>query len=242
MNKGSGYISLYRSIQSNFLWDDKPFARGQAWIDLLLKASYEDREIIFNGQYVKLEEGELITSTNKLADAWGWSRGKVRRFLEMLENASMVSYQTDNHKTVIKLLNFKEFQTCSKFKRTTNEQQTDNSQTANEQQTDTNNKDNKEKKDKKDNIYSSPCRHKYGEYNNVLLSDADLEKLKAEFPLDYEERIERLSCYIASTGKKYKNHLATIRNWAKKDKANPSQSKSTNATDDFMLQLQSMYE
>jgi phosphopantetheine adenylyltransferase len=55
-------------------------------------------------------------------------------------------------------------------------------------------------------------------YNNVLLSDSDLEKLKTEFK-DYEERIERLSEYIASTGKSYKNHLATIRSWAKKDKA-----------------------
>jgi hypothetical protein len=64
-------------------------------------------------------------------------------------------------------------------------------------------------------------RHKYGAYNNVLLSDSDLEKLKAEFP-DYKERIERLSEYIASTGKSYKNHLATIRSWAKKDKATKS--------------------
>ena len=61
-----------------------------------------------------------------------------------------------------------------------------------------------------------PVKHKYGEYNNVLLSDADLEKLKSEFP-DWKERIERLSSYMASTGKPYKNHLATIRNWARKD-------------------------
>jgi hypothetical protein len=64
-------------------------------------------------------------------------------------------------------------------------------------------------------------RHKYGLYNNVLLSDTDLEKLKTEFP-DYESRIERLSEYIASTGKSYKNHLATIRSWAKKDKQTKS--------------------
>ena len=61
-------------------------------------------------------------------------------------------------------------------------------------------------------------RHKYGEYENVLLSDLDLEKLKTEFPTDWEERIERLSSYMASKGKTYKNHLATIRNWARRDK------------------------
>lgn len=58
---------------------------------------------------------------------------------------------------------------------------------------------------------------KYGEYQNVLLSDEELDKLKSEFPSDWAARIERLSEYIASSGKKYKSHLATIRSWAKKD-------------------------
>lgn len=66
-----------------------------------------------------------------------------------------------------------------------------------------------------------PTRHKYGEYQNVLLSDEDLEKLKTEF-LDWSDRIERLSAYMASTGKSYKNHLATIRNWARRDSRTPT--------------------
>ena len=60
-------------------------------------------------------------------------------------------------------------------------------------------------------------RHRYGEYRNVLLSDTDLEKLKTEFPTDWEERIENLGSYMESHGKTYRNHLATIRNWARKD-------------------------
>lgn len=66
-------------------------------------------------------------------------------------------------------------------------------------------------------------RHKYGEYSNVLLTDSDMQKLQAEFPADWEERIERLSSYMASSGKSYKNHLATIRNWARKDGQRSSQ-------------------
>lgn len=73
-----------------------------------------------------------------------------------------------------------------------------------------------ERDEEKEN--KKPIRHKYGEYGNVLLSDTDLEKLKEEFPQDWQDRIENLSSYIASTGKKYNNHLATIRNWAKNDK------------------------
>ena len=60
-------------------------------------------------------------------------------------------------------------------------------------------------------------RHKYGEYGNVLLSDSDMKKLKDEFPTDWEERIERLSYYMESKGVSYKNHLATIRSWARHD-------------------------
>lgn len=62
-----------------------------------------------------------------------------------------------------------------------------------------------------------PIRHKYGSYKNVLFTDEEYAKLQAEFPGDYSERIERLSEYIASTGKSYKSHLATIRSWARKD-------------------------
>ena len=68
-----------------------------------------------------------------------------------------------------------------------------------------------------DSPHRASARHKYGEYQNVMLSDTDFDKLKSEFPVDYQQRIDRLSEYMASTGKTYKNHLATIRNWAKRD-------------------------
>ena len=74
--------------------------------------------------------------------------------------------------------------------------------------------DSKEKIDKKE----KPQRHKHGQYNNVLLSDDELKKLKDEFPSDWQERIERVSEYCASKGKTYKDYLATIRSWARKDR------------------------
>lgn len=94
------------------------------------------------------------------------------------------------------------------------------------------------------NVGSKPpktTRHKYGLYENVLLSDEDYEKLKQEFPHDYSDRIERLSEYIASTGKKYKNHLATIRNWARKDKPQ-QQIKTPKKSSSFMDLVEDDYE
>ena len=66
-------------------------------------------------------------------------------------------------------------------------------------------------------VGKSSAKTKYGLYANVKLTDEDVAKLTEEFPFDWQERIERLSEYIATKGDKYKNHLAVIRSWAKKD-------------------------
>ena len=76
-------------------------------------------------------------------------------------------------------------------------------------------------------------RHKYGEYKNVLLSDEEYEKVKAEFPGNYETQIEKLSEYIAKKGDKYKSHLAVIRSWAREEQAESASENSSFDTDDF---------
>ena len=68
-----------------------------------------------------------------------------------------------------------------------------------------------------------PVRHKYGQYQNVYLSDEEMDTLQSEFPNDWQQRIEAVSEYVASTGKHYKNFLAVIRSWAKKDQKPVSQ-------------------
>lgn len=81
-----------------------------------------------------------------------------------------------------------------------------------------NNKPNKESK-------RPTPKHQYGEFKNVLLTDDEHEKLTSRFPDDLEIRIERLSGYVASTGKSYKSHYATIISWSKKDKVNAGDKK-----------------
>ncbi|MCW6665439.1 replisome organizer [Aerococcaceae bacterium NML191219] len=63
-------------------------------------------------------------------------------------------------------------------------------------------------------------KKKYGAFENVLLTDDEHNKLKEQFS-DIDVRIERLSEYIASSGKSYKSHYATILSWARKDKEQP---------------------
>ena len=56
----------------------------------------------------------------------------------------------------------------------------------------------------------------YGKFQNVFLSEKELEDIRQTIP-DWKDYIERLSCYMASTGKQYQNHAATIISWARQD-------------------------
>lgn len=70
-------------------------------------------------------------------------------------------------------------------------------------------------KDTKD----TPIKQKYGEFNNVFLSDSEYQKLVERFSeAGTKERIEILSTGIASKGYKYKDHYATILAWEKRDR------------------------
>ncbi len=60
-------------------------------------------------------------------------------------------------------------------------------------------------------------KEKFGEFENVFLSADELQKLKSKLGVETESYIERLSNYIASSGKKYKSHYATILSWTQKD-------------------------
>lgn len=63
-----------------------------------------------------------------------------------------------------------------------------------------------------------PAPAALGRYQNVFLSEAELSELQSDFPSLWQEYIERLSEYMASTGKTYKNHAATIRRWVADDR------------------------
>ena len=56
-----------------------------------------------------------------------------------------------------------------------------------------------------------------GEYQNVFLTEKEYKRLKADFA-GLDGLIEQLSAYIQSTGRKYADHAATLRIWAKRQK------------------------
>ena len=62
----------------------------------------------------------------------------------------------------------------------------------------------------------------FGEYRNVFLTEKEYKRLKADFS-GLDSLIEQLSAYIQSTGRKYADHAATLRIWAKRQRPEQKQ-------------------
>ncbi len=75
-----------------------------------------------------------------------------------------------------------------------------------------------ENRDKSIEIREGERARAFGRYENVFLFMAELTELQTDFPTVWQEYIERLSEYMASTGKTYKSHAATIRRWIADDR------------------------
>lgn len=93
MSRTGSYIKIDRGLKSNSLWLEKPFSKGQAWVDLLILAQGIDRDVIVRGKVQQQKRGNVYTSIVFLSDRWGWSRNKVYRFLAELVNARMITIQ-----------------------------------------------------------------------------------------------------------------------------------------------------
>lgn len=119
--QNKGFIILNRQICENWVWQRKPFSQGQAWIDLLMMAGYEDKTINFDGRPLPLKRGEFVTSMRKLAVRWGWSTKKVGRFLDDLERDQMVSQKRNTKRTTIFIVNYSVYQGSGNTKRNSKE-------------------------------------------------------------------------------------------------------------------------
>ena len=71
---------------------------------------------------------------------------------------------------------------------------------------------------KEDTIQKKLYKRKYGEFQNVLLTDEEYQKLKDQFGDKTQSLIENLSSYLASRRKHYTSHYATILNWQRRAK------------------------
>lgn len=93
MANNDGWIKLHRKLSANDIWLEKPFSKGQAWIDLLMFATQNTHKSVRGKTDVTYKQGYVYESISYLADRWGWSRSKIYRFYSVLENAGMIEFK-----------------------------------------------------------------------------------------------------------------------------------------------------
>lgn len=106
----NGYVSIHRKIENSWLWHEKPFSKGQAWIDLIMLANYTPHKKPKGGKVISYRRGDVNKSMLFLADRWGWDRKTVKRFLEVLESDGMVTIERSTQGTTITLVNYDFYQ------------------------------------------------------------------------------------------------------------------------------------
>jgi len=142
----SGWIKLHRKIAGNWLWQDKPFSKGQAFIDLLLRANHKRSDVLFRDSLYQVEAGQFITSGLKLSAAWGWSRARTRHYLDVLQKGEVIQKKQDNRKLQITIVNWDTYQSEDATDKATDHT---TGHTTDRQQSATNKNDKEVKKDKK---------------------------------------------------------------------------------------------
>ena len=212
-----GWIKFHRQIQESDIWKNKePFDKRSAWVDLIMMANHEDKEIFIKGKSITVRRGQRVTSMYKLADRWHWSRGKVLRYITYLERNNMITRESNSNDTIITIVNYNIYQDVHTTNDTTNDTTcgTTNDTTSGTQTR------RKEDKEVKKNIY--------GEFRHVKLSEEDLQKLHDEYGEQMtNDCIKYLDEYIEmKPSYKRNNHYLCIRKWvvdAVKEKKGKSQ-------------------
>ena len=220
-----GWIRVQRSIVEHWLWQDEPYSFGQAWIDLLISASWKDHKSYFDGKLEIKKAGTVYTSKRYLADRWKWNRRKLDKFLNALEGDKMVEIKSTKNCTTINIVNYTMYQDARAT--TAPPLHHDCTTTAPPLHHDctTNNKDNKDNKDNINNNISRarerPTVEKIQAYCDERLNGIDAQQF-----FDY---------YTArgwkyGTGKPMVDWKAAVRTWERNRKSD-KQSKSISFMD-----------
>jgi len=108
-----GWLRLWRKLSDSPIWNAKPFSPGQAWVDLLLRATHKTSRVKIGNAIVPVPRGGVLTSITKLTDRWGWGRGKVHRFLKFLEEDDSIAVEWGDQRrkyTLLTVLKWDEYQ------------------------------------------------------------------------------------------------------------------------------------
>jgi DNA-binding MarR family transcriptional regulator len=106
MNRG--YLKLHRKISESSFFKNSTLVH--LWIHLLIEATHQDYKIMFNGDEINLEAGQLFTGRKSIAAKTGIHESKIQRMLKKFEKFGMIEQECSNHNRVITICNWEDYQ------------------------------------------------------------------------------------------------------------------------------------
>jgi len=176
-----GWVPIHRQLNDNWLWKDKPFSKGQAWIDILLRVNHKPAKVPIGNQVIEVKEGQTIWSVKDMADKWGWSRKKVDNFLKVLQTELQITKKSTTKYTLLTVANWELYQA--------EEQQKNINGTSKEHQRNTNNNDNNNNNEK-DKKNSAPEEHET--FFENMWKQYPLKKGKSSISVTQKKKLYKL--------------------------------------------------
>lgn len=104
-----GWIKLSRKIVNHWIWGDAE--RLKWWLDLLMMAAWEDRQVMHDSHLITLRRGQMIASVGFLRDRWKRSHQTILRFLNLIEKEDMIKRSMMYRQTsIITICNYESYQ------------------------------------------------------------------------------------------------------------------------------------
>jgi len=165
-----GWIKIHRSIKTHWLYNEKPYSRLNAWLDILLEVNHTENKFPIKDKIFICKRGESLNSLDTWSKRWGWNKSKVRRFLKLLESDSMIELKSEHKTTRLTVCNYDTYQD----ERNADETQMKRKRNADETHL-TPNKNDKNNKNEKNNNISPEISD---EYVRIAKYFYDLQKPK----------------------------------------------------------------
>jgi hypothetical protein len=167
----AGTVNISRGIWDDTAFKAQPFTEREAFMWLIMEASYKPREKRIGNIEVKLERGQLAASIRFMAEAWDWEKSTVDRFLKRLEKRDMIGTESGTGVTVITICKYNEYQSEISCDGTDKNENWDSSGTAAGQQRD---------------------KPKKGLINTISSFHSDIERVNAPVPIKAEKKKSNL--------------------------------------------------
>jgi hypothetical protein len=140
MENNNGHVKIFRKTSNHFIASEPNYLA--AWVHLLWDASWQDKEVLFNGKIIEIKRGQLIFGLNAFSEKTGITIGKLRTILKNLEKSGIINKQITNKYSIISITKYDDYQKSTYKEHSDNNQTTIKQQSNNIQTTTTNNTNN----------------------------------------------------------------------------------------------------